>query len=50
MRLWALILVMLSCLIGFVVSYGFAYSKVAGLLTTSAGSVQAPTSAFVIAK
>ncbi len=50
MRIWALILVLLSCVVGFVVSYGFAYSKVTGLLYTSAGSVQAPASAFVVEK
>ncbi|MFZ5952658.1 MAG: hypothetical protein ACOYXC_18295 [Candidatus Rifleibacteriota bacterium] len=40
MRIWALILVLLSCVVGFVLSYGYAYSQISELLFTSAGSVQ----------
>jgi hypothetical protein len=48
MRIWALILILLSCVVGFVFSYGFAYKKVSGVLYSTAGSAQAPASSFLI--
>ncbi|MDN5278896.1 MAG: hypothetical protein PWR01_2861 [Clostridiales bacterium] len=50
MRIWALILLLLSCVVSFVVSYGFAYTKVSGVLHSTAGSVQAPSTSFVVEK
>jgi hypothetical protein len=48
MRLWALILILLSCVVGFIVSYGFAYTKVSGVLYSTTGSVQAPATSIVV--
>jgi hypothetical protein len=50
MRIWTLILLLLSCVVGFIFSYGFAYTKVTGVLYTSAGSVQAESAAFAVEK
>jgi len=34
MRIWLLIILLVSCVAGFVVSYGYAYQKVSGVLLT----------------
>jgi hypothetical protein len=43
MRISALVLVLLSSVIGFVMSYGFAYQKVTGVLYSSAATMQSST-------
>ncbi|GAB4271380.1 MAG: hypothetical protein Kow0029_09010 [Candidatus Rifleibacteriota bacterium] len=48
MRLWTLIILLLSCVVGFIFSYGLAYTKVSGALFSSTGSAQAPATAFVV--
>jgi hypothetical protein len=44
MRVIALILVLITSAIGFVVSYGFAYRKVTGVLYSSSETVQSSVS------
>ncbi|OGK06994.1 MAG: hypothetical protein A2W80_19270 [Candidatus Riflebacteria bacterium GWC2_50_8] len=44
MRLIALILILLSGVVGFVFSYGFAYREVSGALYSSTATMQSSTS------
>ncbi len=44
MRVIALILILITSVIGFVVSYGFAYKKVTGVLYSSTATMQSSVS------
>lgn len=44
MRIIALILILISSVVGFMASYGFAYRKVTGVLYSSAATMQSSTS------
>jgi len=44
MRIIALILVLISGVVGFMASYGFAYRKVTGILYSSTATMQSSTS------
>ncbi|GAB1351274.1 MAG TPA: hypothetical protein PLK28_20725 [Candidatus Rifleibacterium sp.] len=44
MRVIALILVLITSVIGFVMSYGFAYRKVTGVLYSSSATMQSSAS------
>ncbi len=45
MRVIALILVLITSVVGFVMSYGFAYRKVSGVLYSSTDTMQSSTTA-----